>query len=117
MSRMIAIRVPPPSPSAARSAPSAARHDWRNWTAVVDVKGWLESVAATGSLAGSTDLFLRRGHRFVNVDLLLTNFHQPRSTLLVLVDAFVGARWRDLYDVALAEGYRFLSFGDAMLIL
>ena len=47
--------------------------------------------------------------------MLLTNFHLPRSSLLVLVDAFVGPRWRDLYATALAAGYRFLSFGDAML--
>jgi S-adenosylmethionine:tRNA ribosyltransferase-isomerase len=50
------------------------------------------------------------------VDALMTNFHQPRSSLLVLVEAFVGPRWRDLYATALAEGYRFLSFGDAMLL-
>ena len=50
------------------------------------------------------------------MDVLLTNFHVPRSSLLVLVDAFVGDRWRDLYDTALAGGYRFLSFGDAMLL-
>jgi len=76
----------------------------------------LESVAATGSLAGNTDLFISRGYRWQVVDVLLTNFHVPRSSLLVLVDAFVGERWRDLYTIALAEGYRFLSFGDAMLI-
>ena len=50
------------------------------------------------------------------VDVLLTNFHQPRSTLLLLLEAFVGPRWRDLYATALVEGYRFLSFGDAMLL-
>ena len=46
----------------------------------------------------------------------MTNFHQPRSSLLVLVEAFVGPRWRDLYEEALDEGYRFLSFGDAMFL-
>ena len=76
----------------------------------------LESVAATGELEGSTDLFIRRGHRWRMIDLLLTNFHVPRSSLLVLVDAFVGGRWRDLYAAALAGGYRFLSFGDCMLL-
>ncbi len=76
----------------------------------------LESAAATGRLDGRTELFIARGHRFAVVDVLLTNFHLPRSSLLVLVDAFVGPRWRRLYDVALAEGYRFLSFGDAMLL-
>ena len=76
----------------------------------------LESVAATGELSGATGLFIRRGHQWRVVDVLLTNFHVPRSSLLVLVDAFVGPRWRALYDEALAEGYRFLSFGDAMLV-
>ena len=50
------------------------------------------------------------------MDVLLTNFHQPRSTLLVLLEAFCGPRWRELYQVALGEGYRFLSFGDAMIV-
>lgn len=76
----------------------------------------LESVAATGRLEGVTDLYLRRGHRFAVVGALLTNFHVPRSSLLVLVDAFVGERWRSLYATALAEGYRFLSLGDAMFL-
>jgi len=48
--------------------------------------------------------------------VLLTNFHLPRSTLLVLLAAFCGPRWRDLYDIALADGYRFLSFGDCMVV-
>ncbi len=76
----------------------------------------LESVAISGDLEGSTELFIRRGHRWRMVDALLTNFHVPRSSLLVLVDAFIGKRWRDLYATALADGYRFLSFGDCMLL-
>jgi S-adenosylmethionine:tRNA ribosyltransferase-isomerase len=76
----------------------------------------LESAGALGTLGGRTDLFLRPGHEFRVVDLLMTNFHLPRSTLLVLVEAFAGPHWRRLYDEALAEGYRFLSFGDAMLL-
>ncbi|MBA2388556.1 MAG: S-adenosylmethionine:tRNA ribosyltransferase-isomerase, partial [Acidimicrobiia bacterium] len=63
-----------------------------------------------------TDLFIRRGHDWKLVDVLLTNFHLPRTTLLMMVDAFIGARWRRLYETALAEGYRFASFGDAMLL-
>jgi S-adenosylmethionine:tRNA ribosyltransferase-isomerase len=50
------------------------------------------------------------------VDVLVTNFHLPRSSLLLLVEAFCGPVWRDLYATALAEGYRFLSFGDAMVV-
>jgi S-adenosylmethionine:tRNA ribosyltransferase-isomerase len=68
--------------------------------------------------AGTTDLFLRPGHRFRAIDALLTNFHLPRSSLLVLVAAFAG---RDAvlgaYAEAIAAGYRFYSYGDAMLIL
>ena len=61
-----------------------------------------------------TDLFLRPGSRFEVVDALITNFHLPGSTLLVLLAAFMGARWRQAYQTALDRGYRFLSFGDAM---
>jgi S-adenosylmethionine:tRNA ribosyltransferase-isomerase len=76
----------------------------------------LESAAATGEPEGSTDLFIRPGHEFRVVDALLTNFHLPRSSLLVLIEAFYGPAWRDLYALARQEGYRFLSFGDAMLL-
>jgi S-adenosylmethionine:tRNA ribosyltransferase-isomerase len=76
----------------------------------------LESVAATGELSGRTALFIHGDYPFRVVDVLLTNFHLPRTTLLALIDAFVGPRWRRLYDAARAGGYRFLSFGDAMLL-
>jgi S-adenosylmethionine:tRNA ribosyltransferase-isomerase len=77
----------------------------------------LEAWAATGEATGRTGLFIRPGYSFAVVDRLLTNFHVPRTTLLALVAAFTGGRWRDLYDAALADpGYRFLSFGDAMLL-
>ena len=76
----------------------------------------LETVAATGRIEGSTDLFIKRRFDWKAVDVLLTNFHVPRSSLLVLVDAFVGDRWRAIYHEALREGYRFLSFGDCMLL-
>jgi S-adenosylmethionine:tRNA ribosyltransferase-isomerase len=76
----------------------------------------LESAARRGEPEGRTDLFIRRPFDWQVVDVLLTNFHMPKSSLLVLVDAFVGPRWRSLYAEALAAGYRFLSFGDAMLL-
>jgi S-adenosylmethionine:tRNA ribosyltransferase-isomerase len=76
----------------------------------------LESVAASGELEGRTRLFVSRPYEWRVVDLMMTNFHLPRTTLLMMIDAFVGARWRSLYDIALAEQYRFLSFGDAMLL-
>ena len=76
----------------------------------------LESAAATGRLEGRTDLYIHGRYEFRVTDLLVTNFHLPRSSLLLLVEAFAGPVWRDLYASALAEGYRFLSFGDAMVI-
>ncbi len=76
----------------------------------------LESAATTGSLSGRTSLFIHRGYEWKLVDLLLTNFHMPRTTLLMMIDAFVGQRWRRLYAEAIAREYRFLSFGDAMLL-
>ena len=76
----------------------------------------LESAAARNELSGRTNLFIYRGFDWQVVDLMLTNFHLPRTTLLMMVDAFVGDRWRSHYETALASGYRFLSFGDAMLL-
>ena len=80
----------------------------------------LESAAAAGELtAGSADtrLFIMPGYRFRVVDRLITNFHLPRSTLLMLVSAFAGVEpIRAAYRHAVAERYRFFSYGDAMLI-
>jgi S-adenosylmethionine:tRNA ribosyltransferase-isomerase len=79
----------------------------------------LESLAdgRGGVTAGEkrTDLFLRPGVPITVADLLVTNFHLPGSTLLVLLAAFMGVGWRAVYETALDRGYRFLSFGDAML--
>jgi S-adenosylmethionine:tRNA ribosyltransferase-isomerase len=68
--------------------------------------------------SGTTDLFIRPGHRFRVIDGLITNFHLPRSSLLVLMAAFLGLhRVRAVYAEALARGYRFYSYGDAMFAL
>ncbi len=78
----------------------------------------LESWAKTGNLSGYTDLYIYPPYEFKMVDALITNFHIPRSSLIVLVSAFAG---RDLvlkaYKMALEKGYRFFSFGDACLFL
>lgn len=80
----------------------------------------LESAASPGRLeagSGETRLFIRPGYRFRVVDRLLTNFHLPRSTLLMLVSAFAGSdAVRQAYEHAIHEGYRFFSYGDAMLL-
>ena len=67
---------------------------------------------------GASDLFIYPGHRFKVVDGMVTNFHLPKSTLLMLVSAFAGReRVLSAYGAAVGEKYRFFSYGDAMLIL
>jgi S-adenosylmethionine:tRNA ribosyltransferase-isomerase len=63
-----------------------------------------------------TSLMIKPGYRIRSVDAILTNFHQPRSTLLLLIHAFVGQDWKNIYDYALANDYRFLSYGDGSLL-
>lgn len=78
----------------------------------------LETLARGAPLGGRTELFITPGFEFRRTDVLLTNFHLPRSTLLALVMAFAGVEEvRRLYAHAVAERYRFYSFGDAMLIM
>ena len=78
----------------------------------------LESLARGAPLGGRTSLFVAPGFEFRRVDALVTNFHLPRSTLLALVMAFCGVEeTRRLYTEAIAQRYRFYSFGDAMLVL
>jgi S-adenosylmethionine:tRNA ribosyltransferase-isomerase len=78
------------------------------------------AVGADGRIApfqGLTDIFLLPGHHFRSADMLLTNFHLPKSTLFMLVSAFAGtARMRAAYAHAIAQGYRFYSYGDGSLL-
>jgi S-adenosylmethionine:tRNA ribosyltransferase-isomerase len=80
----------------------------------------LEAASASGELragSGETDIFITPGYHFHSVDMLLTNFHLPRSTLLMLVSAFAGYDTiRAAYAHAIAQRYRFFSYGDAMLL-
>jgi S-adenosylmethionine:tRNA ribosyltransferase-isomerase len=77
----------------------------------------LESWARTGRASGDTDIFITPGFAFRQVDLLVTNFHLPRSTLLMLVSAFAGyGHMMQLYRHAVESRYRFFSYGDAMLL-
>ena len=76
---------------------------------------WME---ATGqeTLHGETQIMIKPGYTFHVVDQLITNFHQPQSTLLLLVSAFVGGDWKTIYDYALSHGFRFLSYGDSSIL-
>jgi S-adenosylmethionine:tRNA ribosyltransferase-isomerase len=76
----------------------------------------LESAGSTGNLSGRTNIFITPGYEWKIVDVMLTNFHLPKTSLLLMIESFVGKRWRQLYATAIEMEYRFLSFGDAMLI-
>jgi len=71
----------------------------------------------TDYLSASTQIIIAPGYQFRIVDGLITNFHQPQSTLLLLISAYLGEEWRRIYDHALAKDYRFLSYGDSNLYL
>jgi S-adenosylmethionine:tRNA ribosyltransferase-isomerase len=113
------FQVPEETADAVNRARDAGKKLYGVGTTVVRT---LESSAGAGGKAhpgsGDTDLFIYPGYRFQVIDRLITNFHLPKSTLLMLVSAFAG---KDLvmkaYEEAVREGYRFYSFGDAMLIL
>ena len=106
-------RVPPATEELLRSTRSSGGRVVAIGTTSVRA---LEAYASTGTAEGRTSLFITPGHEFALVDVLLTNFHLPRSSLLAMIQAFAGPRWRDLYGLALQRGYRFLSIGDAMLL-
>jgi S-adenosylmethionine:tRNA ribosyltransferase-isomerase len=77
----------------------------------------LESWARSGSVEGDTDIFITPGFAFKVVNVLITNFHLPKSTLLMLVAAFTGfERMQELYRHAIEQRYRFFSYGDSMLL-
>ena len=77
----------------------------------------LESWARTGRVEGDTDIFITPGFAFQVVDVLITNFHLPKSSLLMLVAAFAGfEQMQALYRYAIENCYRFFSYGDAMLL-
>jgi S-adenosylmethionine:tRNA ribosyltransferase-isomerase len=111
------MRVPAATVAAVESA---RRRGGRVVAVGTTVVRALESAASGGAVRaydGETDLFIRPGHRFRVVDALLTNFHLPESSLLVLVCAFAGwDRVLAAYRHAVAARYRFFSYGDAMFV-
>ena len=69
------------------------------------------------TLHTSTQIIIAPGYDYKIVKAMVTNFHQPQSTLLLLVSAFVNGDWRRIYDYALAHDFRFLSYGDSSLLI
>ena len=111
------FEVPEATVAAIEQAKAAGKRVWAIGTTSMRA---LESAAASGSLRageGDTDIFITPGYRFRVVDRLVTNFHLPKSTLLMLVSAFSGTQHiREVYTHAVAQQYRFFSYGDAMLL-
>ena len=108
-------------PSAAEEAVKGTRRRGGRVIAVgTTVVRTLESAASGAGLiragSGDTDLFIGPGYRMKVVDAVITNFHAPRTTLIVMIAAMLGPRWNDVYQYAIDAGYRFLSFGDSMFI-
>ena len=104
-------------------------HQWMPYSQLSTLNSQLSTVSALESLwdylsrhhldvlHSSTQIIIAPGYLFHIVQMMVTNFHQPQSTLLLLVSAFVHGDWRKIYDYALANGFRFLSYGDSSLLI
>ena len=84
--------------------------------AIANIIGWLDR-NHQDVFHGSTQIIIAPGYEYKIVNMLVTNFHQPQSTLLLLVSAFVHGEWRTIYDYALSHDFRFLSYGDSSLLI
>ena len=85
------------------------------YDALQSLLDWMEETGQD-TLHAETQIMIKPGYEFHIVDQLITNFHQPQSTLLLLVSAFVGGDWRTIYDYALGHDFRFLSYGDSSIL-
>lgn len=95
--------------------PYERSYDYSYVDAISAMIGYMKD-NAIDSLQLGTRIIIVPGYEFKAVDVLVTNFHQPQSTLLLLISAFVGGRWREIYDHAMSDGFRFLSYGDSSLL-
>ena len=85
--------------------------------ALDDLLGWLDAHGLDRLKASTQIMITPLDYRFRIVRNIVTNFHQPKSTLLLLVSAYAGERWREIYDYALAHDFRFLSYGDSSVLM
>ena len=105
------------------SAPINQDFAYRNHESVLTFQAAMDLLSAYLDMTGldrlhsSTSIFIRPGYRMRACRALITNFHQPRSTLLMLICALVGGDWRRIYQEALVGDYRFLSYGDSSLLI
>jgi S-adenosylmethionine:tRNA ribosyltransferase-isomerase len=90
--------------------------DFNYVAALTEVMNYLETTQQD-NINTKTQLLIAPGYNIRSVKGIITNFHQPNSTLLLLVAALVGDNWKEIYNHALASDYRFLSYGDGSLLL
>ncbi len=95
--------------------PYEREYHWSFEESVSAIIGYMESYSMERIQLG-TSIIIVPGYKFRVVDILVTNFHQPQSTLLLLISAFVGGDWKSIYEYALDNGFRFLSYGDSSLL-
>lgn len=95
--------------------PYERSYDYSYKDAISAIVGYMKDNGLDSMQLG-TRIIIVPGYEFKVVDVLVTNFHQPQSTLLLLISAFVGGKWRDIYDHAMSNGFRFLSYGDSSLL-
>ncbi|MBR1886839.1 MAG: S-adenosylmethionine:tRNA ribosyltransferase-isomerase, partial [Bacteroidales bacterium] len=96
-------------------APYTREYTYSTKEALQAIIDWLDKEGLSEVSVG-TRIIIVPGFKFRLVDLLVTNFHQPESTLILLVSAFVNGDWRTIYNYALENGFRFLSYGDSSLL-
>ena len=104
-----------PTLSVAQFEPYEMAHTLSTHEALQAIVEYLEQTGQD-TLHAETQIMIKPGYVFHVVDQLITNFHQPKSTLLLLVSAFVGGDWHTIYDYALANDFRFLSYGDSSIL-
>ena len=101
--------------SVAQFEPYEMAHTLSTYEALQAIVEYLEQTGQD-TLHAETQIMIKPGYVFHVVDQLITNFHQPKSTLLLLVSAFVGGDWHTIYDYALSHDFRFLSYGDSSIL-
>ncbi len=101
--------------SVAQFEPYEQEHTLSTREALQAIVDYLEQTGQD-TLHAETQIMIKPGYTFRVVDQLITNFHQPKSTLLLLVSAFVGGDWHTIYDYALSHNFRFLSYGDSSIL-
>ena len=101
--------------SVAQFEPYEQEHTLTTYEALQAIVDYLQQTEQD-ALHAETQIMIKPGYTFHVVDQLITNFHQPKSTLLLLVSAFVGGDWHTIYDYALAHNFRFLSYGDSSIL-